>query len=250
MKISYRTCLQHQCLSLSHRFKSNFDSMQTLIDLLEFTPFVNFPRNDNSCCCLTKETKIESAHHEHRIYGSRPAGRDTANVESTDPGRNVLMSGVWHGSLYSTNLSGQPLQYQPFRATSTVPTFQGSLYSTNLSGQPAPIFQGSLYSTSLQGSLYSTNLSGQPLQYHSGQPLQYQSFRGDSTVPIFQSSLYSTNHSITGVTCQAVIPGLFALLLLLRSQLYLWGTPLWVRFLRMCPFFNPTIEGVTFLLHG
>ena len=33
-------------------------------------------------------------------------------------------------------------------------------------------------------------------------------------------------------------------------QLYLWASPFWVRFLRMWPFFNPTIEVVTFHLHG
>ena len=33
-------------------------------------------------------------------------------------------------------------------------------------------------------------------------------------------------------------------------QLYLWGSPLWVRFLRMWPFFNPTIKVVTFRLRG
>ena len=40
------------------------------------------------------------------------------------------------------------------------------------------------------------------------------------------------------------------LLLLLCSQLYLWGSPFWVRFLCMWPFFNPTIEVVTFHLCG
>ena len=68
--------------------------MQTLIVLIEFTPLVNFLRNDNSRCCVTEATKTESAHHECRIYGSRPAGRDIANVESTDPGRNVLRESV------------------------------------------------------------------------------------------------------------------------------------------------------------
>ena len=63
-------------MSLNHRSKSNFDSMKTLKDLLEFAPMVNFLRNDNSSCCCTKETNIESAHHERRIYGSRPAGRE------------------------------------------------------------------------------------------------------------------------------------------------------------------------------
>ena len=33
-------------------------------------------------------------------------------------------------------------------------------------------------------------------------------------------------------------------------QLYLWGSPLWVKFLRMWPFFNPTIKVATFRLRG
>ena len=33
-------------------------------------------------------------------------------------------------------------------------------------------------------------------------------------------------------------------------QLCLWGSPFWVRFLHMWPFFNKTIEVVTFCLHG
>ena len=33
-------------------------------------------------------------------------------------------------------------------------------------------------------------------------------------------------------------------------QLYLWASPLWVRFLCMWPLFNPTIEVVAFHLHG
>ena len=41
-----------------------------------------------------------------------------------------------------------------------------------------------------------------------------------------------------------------SVLLLLPSQLYLWRSPLWVRCLRMWPFFNPTTEVVTFYLHG
>ena len=40
------------------------------------------------------------------------------------------------------------------------------------------------------------------------------------------------------------------LLLLLHSQLYLWGSPFSMRFLRMWPFFNPTIQVVTFRLRG
>ena len=40
------------------------------------------------------------------------------------------------------------------------------------------------------------------------------------------------------------------LLLLLRCQLYLWGSPFWVRFLCMWPCFNSTKEVVTFCLHG
>ena len=64
--------------------------MQMLIVVIEFTPLVNFLRNDNFCCCVTKATKTESAHHERRIYRSCPAGHDTMNVESTDTMRNVL----------------------------------------------------------------------------------------------------------------------------------------------------------------
>ena len=33
-------------------------------------------------------------------------------------------------------------------------------------------------------------------------------------------------------------------------QLYLWGSLFWVRVLHMRPFFNPTIQVVTFRLHG
>ena len=40
------------------------------------------------------------------------------------------------------------------------------------------------------------------------------------------------------------------LLLLLLSQLYLWASSIWVRFLRMWLFFNPTIEVVTFHFCG
>ena len=40
------------------------------------------------------------------------------------------------------------------------------------------------------------------------------------------------------------------LLLFLRSQLYLWDSPVLVRFLRMWLFFNPAIEVVTYRLHG
>ena len=66
--------------------------MQTLIVLIEFTPLVNFLTNGNSHSCCTNTTKTESAHCKCRIYGSRPSGRKTANVESTDPERNVFMS--------------------------------------------------------------------------------------------------------------------------------------------------------------
>ena len=46
-------------------------------------------------------------------------------------------------------------------------------------------------------------------------------------------------------------PGLrLMLLLLLCSQPYLWGSQFWVRFICMWPVFNPTIEVVTFHLHG
>ena len=43
---------------------------------------------------------------------------------------------------------------------------------------------------------------------------------------------------------------LLLLLLLLCSQLYLWGSPLLVRFFSMWPFFNPTIEVFTCHLCG
>ena len=46
-----------------------------------------------------------------------------------------------------------------------------------------------------------------------------------------------------------VYPGFFSFFFCV-PQLYLWGSPLWVRFLRMWPFFNPTIKVVTFRLHG
>ena len=59
--------------------------MQMLLVLTEFTPLVNFLTNDNSLCCCTKATTAESAHRQHRIYGSCPAGHDTVNIESTDP---------------------------------------------------------------------------------------------------------------------------------------------------------------------
>ena len=42
----------------------------------------------------------------------------------------------------------------------------------------------------------------------------------------------------------------FVLVFFCIPQLYLWGSPLWVRFLRMWPFFNPTIKVVTFRLRG
>ena len=91
MKISSRTCCNVSLCRLAICFKSNFDLTQTLIVLIEFTPFVNFLTNDNSCCCCTNATKTESANRECRIYGSCPAGRDNVNVEFTDPGRSVLM---------------------------------------------------------------------------------------------------------------------------------------------------------------
>ena len=31
---------------------------------------------------------------------------------------------------------------------------------------------------------------------------------------------------------------------------YFWGSPFWVRFLRMWPFYNPTVGVVSFRLHG
>ena len=90
--------------------------MQTLIVLIEFTPLVNILMNGNSCCCSTNATKTESAHRERRIYGSRPAGRDTANIESTDPWINVL-------NLLCANLCF--LRFAYFRQTSEMSSVFG-----------------------------------------------------------------------------------------------------------------------------
>ena len=101
-----------------------------LIDLLEFTPLVNFLRNDNSRCCYIKATKTENAHHERRIYGSRPAGRDTANVESTDPRRNL---NLWNDSIGESRFGfpDSPFSRQtPDRAVDT----KDEIYETS-SGQ-------------------------------------------------------------------------------------------------------------------
>ena len=68
-----------------------------------------------------------------------------------------------------------------------------------------------------------------------------------------------TNYSLMAAYCGTNRPGLptimvrqssFGFLLLLHSQLYLWSSPFWVRFLRMWPFFKPTIEVVIFHLRG
>ena len=91
--------------------------MQTLIVLIEFTPLVNFLRNDNSRCCVTKATNTKTAHHERRIYGSRPAGRDTVNIESTDPGRNMLT--CCHTD---TEVTDQTFYFTQSQCTDTAPT--------------------------------------------------------------------------------------------------------------------------------
>ena len=55
---------------------------------------------------------------------------------------------------------------------------------------------------------------------------------------------------VTLIPFQSLLSVAVDLLLLLRSQLYLWGSPFWVRFLCMGPCFNPTIEVVTFRVRG
>ena len=57
-------------------------------------------------------------------------------------------------------------------------------------------------------------------------------------------------HKNTLDTTQACAQPKLMFLLLLRSKLDLWGSPFWVRCLHMRPFFNQTIEVVTFCLHG
>ena len=61
---------------------------------------------------------------------------------------------------------------------------------------------------------------------------------------------WEENVQVKGVMLNKEITDLLLLLLLLLlcSQLYLWGSPFWVRFLRMLPFFNPSIEVVIFHL--
>ena len=58
---------------------------------------------------------------------------------------------------------------------------------------------------------------------------------------------WEENVQVEGVMLNKEITDLL-LLLLLCSQLYLWGSPFWVRFLRMLPIFNPSIEVVIFHL--
>ena len=62
-------------------------------------------------------------------------------------------------------------------------------------------------------------------------------------IPSYISWVYSSSSSFP-----AIYLGFNILLLLVSSQLYLWGSAFWVRFLRMQPGFNPTIEVVTFHL--
>ena len=70
-----------------------------------------------------------------------------------------------------------------------------------------------------------------------------------SSSSAFPSYISGVHHSSSSSAFSAISLG-FTILLLLHSQLYLWGLPFWVRFLHMWPFFNPTIEVVTFCLHG
>ena len=62
--------LQRQSLSLSYCFKSNFDSMQTLIDLLEFTSLVTSSGTTTFSVAELKKPKP-------KVH--------IMNVESTDP---------------------------------------------------------------------------------------------------------------------------------------------------------------------
>ena len=66
--------------------------------------------------------------------------------------------------------------------------------------------------------------------------------------------LLNGNNAIIPTSC---VPVSLLLLLLLRSKLYLWGSPFWVRFSRICPFFlffvfffSPAIEVVILRLRG
>ena len=81
------------------------------------------------------------------------------------------------------------------------------------------------------------------------------------TFPIQTAGLamvVSTNHCLAHLGHMMMTPrdisanpfNRLLLLLLLCSQLYLWDSPFGVRFFHMCPFFNPTIEVVTFSLRG
>ena len=67
-------------------------------------------------------------------------------------------------------------------------------------------------------------------------------------IPSFISGVH---HSSSSSAFPAISHGFtIPLFLLLRSQLDLWGSPFRVRFLRMGPFFDPTIEVVTFCRRG
>ena len=58
-------------------------------------------------------------------------------------------------------------------------------------------------------------------------------------------SKLAKGHSLSTYGCWLVFCFFFCV-----PQLYLWGSPFGVRFLRMWPLFNPTIEVVTFRLRG
>ena len=70
----------------------------------------------------------------------------------------------------------------------------------------------------------------------------------DSSSFSLQTQAYT--HTTLSTVFMCCCNGLTYFLLLLHSQLYLWGSPFWARLLHMWPFFNPTIEVVTFRLHG
>ena len=64
------------------------------------------------------------------------------------------------------------------------------------------------------------------------------------------SYISGVHHPSSSSAFPAISLGFTIFFLLLPSQPYLWGSPFWVRFWRMWPFFNPTIEVVTFRLSG
>ena len=68
-------------------------------------------------------------------------------------------------------------------------------------------------------------------------------------VQICSSFLFNSTAKLNTILMFTCFP-FFLFLLLLHSQLYLWGSPFLLRVLRMWPFFNLTIKVVAFHLHG